>query len=43
MFIHSVKSVNGVTSYAIDGATFELTGKSYELGLNQTYHTLNGR
>jgi len=31
---------NGVTSYSTSGATFELTGKTYELGLNQTYHTL---
>ena len=35
-----VKSANGVASYSLDGATIELTGKSYELGLNQTYHTL---
>ncbi|MEZ5053984.1 MAG: TAT-variant-translocated molybdopterin oxidoreductase [Chitinophagales bacterium] len=33
-------SNNGVTSYSTSGATFELTGKSYQLGLNQTYHTL---
>jgi hypothetical protein len=39
-----VKSANGIASYNItDGATIELTGKTYELGLNQTYHTLNGR
>ena len=35
-----VKSVNGITSYSTDGATIELTGKTYELALNQTYHTL---
>jgi hypothetical protein len=35
-----LKSSNGVTSYNIDGATIELIGKTYELGLNQTYHTL---
>ena len=34
------KSVNGVTSYTVDGATIELTGNTYELALNQTYHTL---
>lgn len=35
-----LKSVNGATAYSTDGATFELTGKEYQLGLNQTYHTL---
>ena len=25
---------------SVDGVTFELTGKTYNLGLNQTYHTL---
>jgi molybdopterin-containing oxidoreductase family iron-sulfur binding subunit len=27
-------------SYSLDGATFELTGKTYDLALNQTYHSL---
>ncbi len=35
-----LKAGNGATSYRTDGATLELTGKKYELGLNQTYHTL---
>ena len=35
-----LKSSNGITSYNIDGATIEFIGKTYELGLNQTYHTL---
>ncbi|MEZ5026286.1 MAG: TAT-variant-translocated molybdopterin oxidoreductase [Chitinophagales bacterium] len=35
-----VKNVNGVSSYSTDGATIELTGDTYELALNQTYHTL---
>ncbi len=35
-----IKSTNGITSYSTDGATIELTGKMYELALNQTYHTL---
>ena len=35
-----IKAVNGATSYTASGATFELTGKSYDLALNQTYHTL---
>lgn len=35
-----VKSANGAASYTTDGATIELTGKTYELALNQTYHTL---
>jgi MoCo/4Fe-4S cofactor protein with predicted Tat translocation signal len=35
-----VKPVNGITSYSTDGATIELSGKTYELALNQTYHTL---
>ena len=35
-----VKSTNGITSYTTDGATIELTGKTYDLALNQTYHTL---
>ena len=35
-----LKTVNGATSYTTSGATLELTGKSYQLGLNQTYHTL---
>ena len=35
-----IKNVNGATSYNLDGATIEMTGKTYELGLNQTYHTL---
>ncbi|QQR98535.1 MAG: TAT-variant-translocated molybdopterin oxidoreductase [Sphingobacteriales bacterium] len=26
--------------YSLDNATFELTGKTYNLGLNQTYHSL---
>ncbi len=35
-----VKSTNGVATYSTDGVTIEMTGKSYELALNQTYHTL---
>ena len=35
-----VKSTNGIAAYSVDGATIEMTGKVYELGLNQTYHTL---
>ncbi len=35
-----VKSNNGIAAYTLDGATLELTDKMYELGLNQTYHTL---
>ncbi|HND82141.1 MAG TPA: TAT-variant-translocated molybdopterin oxidoreductase [Chitinophagales bacterium] len=35
-----LKAVNGATSFTTSGATFELTGKEYQLGLNQTYHTL---
>ncbi|MBK9328592.1 MAG: TAT-variant-translocated molybdopterin oxidoreductase [Sphingobacteriales bacterium] len=35
-----LKAVNGATGYSIDGATIELTGKNYELGINQTYHSL---
>jgi molybdopterin-containing oxidoreductase family iron-sulfur binding subunit len=35
-----LKSINGITSYSIDGATIELLGKTYDLALNQTYHTL---
>ncbi|MFN8284694.1 MAG: TAT-variant-translocated molybdopterin oxidoreductase [Chitinophagales bacterium] len=35
-----LKAVNGITTYSIDGATIEFTGKKYELALNQTYHTL---
>ena len=35
-----LKNINGATSYTLDGATIEMTGKVYELGLNQTYHTL---
>jgi molybdopterin-containing oxidoreductase family iron-sulfur binding subunit len=35
-----VKSNNGIATYATDGASIEFTGATYELGLNQTYHTL---
>lgn len=35
-----LKAANGITGYAADGASIELTGKTYDLALNQTYHTL---
>ncbi|MDB5227683.1 MAG: Fe-S-cluster-containing hydrogenase subunit [Bacteroidota bacterium] len=35
-----IKSTNGISTYATDGASIEFTGATYDLALNQTYHTL---
>ena len=35
-----VSSNNGIAKYSTDNGSFELTGKTYDLALNQTYHTL---